>query len=40
MVNPHPKGGNIVWNFEKDNIIEEKDDYKAIELCGFYYILF
>ena len=37
---PHPKGGGIVWTCVKDNIIEEKEDYKAIGLRGFYYKLF
>ena len=33
----HPKGGNIVWTCVKDNIIEEKEYYEAIGLCGFDY---
>ena len=37
---PHPKEGNIIWNCLKDNIIEEKDEYKAIEINGFDYKLF
>ena len=32
---PHPKVGNIVWNCMKENIIEEKKDYKTIRLLGF-----
>ena len=32
---PHPKGGNIVWTCVEDNIIKEKEDYKAIGLRGF-----
>ena len=35
MAVPHPKGSNIVWNCVKDNITEEKEDYKAIGICGF-----
>ena len=27
---PHTKGGNIVWNFVKDNITKEKDGYETI----------
>ena len=34
---PHPKGGKIVWTCVKNNIVEEKEDYKTIELRGFYY---
>ena len=37
---PHPKGENIVWTCVKDYIIEEKEDYEAIELRGFNYKLF
>ena len=37
---PHPKGGCIVWTCVKDHIIDEKEKYKAIELCGFDYKLF
>ena len=33
------KGGGIVWTCVKDNIIDEKEDYKDIGLCGFYYKL-
>ena len=36
----HPKGGSIVWTCVKDNIIDEKEDYKYIRLCGFDYKLF
>ena len=36
----HPKGGTIVWTCVKDHIIDEKEDYKKIELCGFDYKLF
>ena len=32
---PHPKGGAIVWTFVKDHIIDEKEYYKDIGLCGF-----
>ena len=35
---PHLKGGNIVWNFVKDHIIEEKEQYEAIGLRGFDYL--
>ena len=37
---PHPKGGAIVWTCVKDHIINEKEDYKDIGLCGFDYKLF
>ena len=37
---PHLKGRNIVWTCVKDNIIEEKEDYKAVGLRGFDYKLF
>ena len=37
---PHPKGGKIVWTCVKDHVIEEKEDYKEIGLCGFDYSLF
>ena len=37
---PHPKGGTIVWICVKDHIIDEKEDYKEIGLCGFDYKLF
>ena len=37
---PHPKGGNIVWTRVKDHIIEGKQQYEAIGLCGFDYKLF
>ena len=37
---PHPKGRNIVWTYVKDNIIEEKEDYKSIGIRGFDYNLF
>ena len=37
---PHPKGGNIVFTCVKDNIIDEKEQYEAIGICGFYYKLF
>ena len=37
---PHPKGKNIVWTCVKDNIINEKEEYKAIGLRGFDYRLF
>ena len=37
---PHPKGGIIVWTCVKDHIIDEKEDYKEIGLCGFDYKLF
>ena len=36
----HPKGGSIVWNCVKDNIIKEKEGYKDIGLRGFDYKLF
>ena len=36
----HPKGGNIVWDFVKDNIANGKEYYKAIGICGFDYKLF
>ena len=37
---PHPKGGKIVRTCVKDHVIEEKEDYKEIGLCGFDYSLF
>ena len=37
---PHLKGEDIVLACVKDNIIEEKEDCKAIGLCGFVYTLF
>ena len=37
---PHPKWGNIFCTCVKDNIIEEKEHYKAIGLRDFYYKLF
>ena len=37
---PHPKRGAFVWTCVKDNIIDEKDDYKDIGLRGFGYKLF
>ena len=37
---PNPKGGDIVWTCVKDNIIEEKEDYKYIGPRGFGYKLF
>ena len=37
---PHPKGGSIVWTCVKDHIIDEKEQNKAIGLCGFDYKLF
>ena len=37
---PHTKGGNIVWNFVKDNITKEKDGYETIGSQGFYDKLF
>ena len=36
---PHLKGGNIFWTCVKDNIIEEKGQYKDILLRGFDYKL-
>ena len=36
---PHPKGGNIVWNYVKDNIIEEREESEAIGICVFDYKL-
>ena len=37
---PHPEGGKSFWTCVKDNITEEKDQYKAIGLHGFGYKLF
>ena len=37
---PHPKGGVIVWTCVKDHIIDEKEEYKDIGLCGFDYTIF
>ena len=36
----HPKGGNIVWNYVKDNNRLEKDKHEAIGLRWFDYKLF
>ena len=36
----HPKGWDIIWTCEKDNIIKEKQEYRAIGLWGFDYTLF
>ena len=35
-----PKGGTIVWTCVKDHVIDEKEDYKEIGLCGFDCSLF
>ena len=40
MTFPHLKIGNIVWTSVEDNIINEKEEYKAIRLHGFNYSLF
>ena len=40
MYIPHMKGVNKIWTCEKDNITEEKDQYKAIGIFGFDYKLF
>ena len=40
MAVPHLKIGNIVWTSVEDNIINEKEEYKAIRLHGFNYSLF
>ena len=37
---PHPKGGDIVWTFLNNHIIDEKEKYKDIGLRGFDYKLF
>ena len=37
---PHPKRGNIFGTCVKDNIIEEKEDYKDNGIRGFDYKLF
>ena len=37
---PHPKGGKIAWTCVKDHVIEEKEEYKEIGICGFNYSLF
>ena len=34
------KGGSTVWICVGNNDIEEKEDHKAIRLCGLYYNLF
>ena len=36
----HTNRWNIIWTSMKDNIIEEKEDYKDIGLNGFDYKLF
>ena len=40
MTFPHLKIGNIVWTSVEDNIINEKEEYKAIRLHGFNYRIF
>ena len=37
---PHPKGGEIVWTCVKDNIIDEKEEYKDNGIRGIDYKLF
>ena len=37
---PHPKCGTIVWTCVKEQVIDEKEDYKEIGLRGFDYSLF
>ena len=37
---PHPKGAAIFWTCVKDQVIDEKEDYKEIGLLGFDYQLF
>ena len=37
---PHPKGGTMFWTCVKDNVIDEKEDYKEIRLRGFDYNVF
>ena len=37
---PYPKGGSSFWNCVKDDIINEKEDYKYIGQRGFDYKLF
>ena len=37
---PHPKGAAIFWTCVKDQVIDEKEDYKEIGLSGFNYKLF
>ena len=37
---PHTKGGFIVCTCVKDNVIEDKEQYKAIGVRGFDYKLF
>ena len=37
MLVSHPKGGSIVWTCVKNHIIDEKEDYKDIEIRGFDY---
>ena len=37
---PHPKGGGVFWTCVKDDIINEKEDYKDIGKRGFDYKLF
>ena len=32
--------GGVVWDCVKDNVVGEKEEYKAIGLYGFYYKLF
>ena len=36
----HTKGGNIIWNCVNDNVIKEKELYKAIRLRVLHYNIF
>ena len=40
MVVTHTKGGETFWTCTMDNIIEEKEYYRSIGICGFDYKLF
>ena len=37
---PNLKGRNIVWTCVNNDIIDEKEKYDAIGICGFDYKLF
>ena len=37
MAVPHPKGGEIVWTCVEDNVLGEKEEYRAIGQRGFDY---
>ena len=40
MVVTHPKEGEIFWTCVKYNFVGEKEEYKAMELSGFYHKIY